>query len=95
MEDEMRLGRIRSIGVSNFHMPDLEELMNIADILPYVVQAWSNRLSQVCSFVTLRQGSIRFTKRKKFDSFARNTKLFSKLTGMLLRSVFTIFKFSL
>jgi len=46
MENEMRLGRIRAIGVSNFHLPDLEELMKVADILPDVVQAWFDPFHQ-------------------------------------------------
>jgi diketogulonate reductase-like aldo/keto reductase len=64
----MRLGRIRAIGVSNFHLPDLEELVQISDILPDVVQAW------YCShFPFLICNSIHSTLR--FDPFHQEKEL--------------------
>jgi len=46
MEEGVHLGRIRAIGVSNFHLSDLERLMEVAQIKPDVLQNWFDPMKQ-------------------------------------------------
>ena len=40
MEEAFRMGKIKALGVSNFHPPDLHKLLQISTITPDVVQGW-------------------------------------------------------
>jgi diketogulonate reductase-like aldo/keto reductase len=44
LERMHREGKIRAIGVSNFHLPDMKELLQIAKVTPSVLQSYSDPL---------------------------------------------------
>ena len=46
MEDAQRQGKIRSLGVSNFNVPDLKTLRKIAKLPISVVQNWFDPIHQ-------------------------------------------------
>lgn len=60
MEHAHREGKIRSLGVSNFKLPDLRELQKLAEIPVSVVQNWfdpihqDTRIRKFCSNANIR-----------------------------------------
>ena len=46
MEYAHKQGKIRSLGVSNFNIPDLRELQNLAEVPISVVQNWFDPIHQ-------------------------------------------------